>query len=74
MDMYLRRRQIGNESGVHESLFTWIFKRQRLVPNPAEHNDHHELELSGAWEPLDSSSSRRPGELKRTHSFVSYGN
>jgi hypothetical protein len=45
-----------------------------LLHSPAFPNDYIELELSGAWEPLDSSSPSSNGEGKETQFGLPYGN
>jgi hypothetical protein len=42
--------------------------------NPARPNDYFELELPGAWEPLDSSSPQLDGKDKKTQFSFSHGN
>ncbi|XP_075640643.1 uncharacterized protein LOC142612431 [Castanea sativa] len=75
-DVPLKRRQVEVESdtGAWKWLILSQLQRRRLGPSPADPNDHHELELQGAWEPPCSSSTCRLGEIERTHSFVSNGN
>jgi len=48
--------------------------RQWLVPSPAERHDRDQLELSGAWEPPDSSVPPLVGEGKAPRLGFPHGN
>jgi hypothetical protein len=45
-----------------------------LGNSPADCNEHHELELPGAWEPLDSLRPLSHGKVEETQFGFSYGN
>ena len=46
----------------------------RLISNLAKHNENHELELQGAWEPPCRCSPLSPSEGKSSQSLVLDGN
>jgi hypothetical protein len=65
------KREVDLLSFQHQMLQgLWLW----LPHSPALRHDDTKLELSVAWEPLDSSSSHQYGEKQETPSCVSYGN
>ena len=53
---------------------TLTTQRWRLLGSPAENNETHVLELSGAWEPTCSRCTLTLSKGKSPQNFVSNGN
>ena len=58
----------GNTAGMINHAQRW-----RLMSSPVEHNENHELELQGTWEPLCRCSALSLGEGESSQCFVSDG-
>ena len=50
-----------------------LCQRWWLQISPADHNENHQLELPGAWEPLCSHNPHSHCESSSAQGFVSYG-
>lgn len=62
-----RRKELESKEGIFYS------QQRRLRRSPAEHYENHKLELSGAWEPGDSSCTEKGPATRKTRDCIFNG-